>query len=63
MQFQQLDLSKIEDISGIINSAVSGQLLSLSEICAVRRTLREVSAVWEKLKKVTALEEDSLERY
>ncbi|KAJ0081648.1 hypothetical protein Patl1_10772 [Pistacia atlantica] len=61
MQSQQIDLSKIEDISRIINSAVSGQLLSLSEICAVRRTLREVSAVWEKLKKATALNGDSSE--
>lgn len=63
MQSQPLDLSKIEDISGILNSAVSGQLLSLSEICAVRRTLKAARDVWEKLMEMTTLDGDSLERY
>ncbi|KAK0579053.1 hypothetical protein LWI29_020195 [Acer saccharum] len=63
MQSQPLDLSKIEDISRIVDSAASGQLLSLSEICAVRRTLRAVSDVWEKLSEAPLLDGDSSERY
>ncbi|KAK0579326.1 hypothetical protein LWI29_024589 [Acer saccharum] len=63
MQSQPLDLSKIEDISRIVDSAASGKLLSLSEICAVRRTLRAVSDVWEKLSEAPLLDGDSSERY
>lgn len=63
MQSQPLDLSTIEDITGILNSALSGRLLSLSEICAVRRTLRAVNSVWEKLTEAAALDGDSLQRY
>ena len=62
MQSQPLDLSKIEDISRIVDSAASGQLLSLSEICAVRRTLRAVSDVWEKLSEAPLVDGDSSER-
>lgn len=63
MQSQPLDLSAIEDIAGILNSAVSGQLLSPSEICAVRRTLRAVNNVWKKLTEAAELDGDSLQRY
>ncbi|KAL5774491.1 hypothetical protein ACOSP7_012048 [Xanthoceras sorbifolium] len=63
MRSQPLDLSKIEDISGIVDSASSGELLSLSEICAVRRTLRAVSDVWEKLSEAPPLDGDSSRRY
>ncbi|XP_057996697.1 uncharacterized protein LOC110635112 isoform X1 [Hevea brasiliensis] len=45
-----LDFSGIEDISGIVNSAVSGNLLTVSELCAVRRTLRAARALFEGLK-------------
>ncbi|KAL9408763.1 hypothetical protein AB3S75_047196 [Citrus x aurantiifolia] len=63
MQSQPLDLPTIENIAGILNSVVSGQLLSLSEICAVQRTLRVLNNVWKKLTGAAELNEDSLQRY
>eukprot|EP00257_Ricinus_communis_P016456 XP_015574629.1 uncharacterized protein LOC8279489 [Ricinus communis] len=50
MQYGTLDFSAIEDITGIVNSAVSGNLLTVSELCAVRRTLEAAKAVLERLK-------------
>lgn len=49
MESGPLDLSGVEDISGIINSAVSGHLLTVSELCKVRRTLRAARDVLEQL--------------
>ncbi|KAM7263577.1 hypothetical protein ACFE04_001260 [Oxalis oulophora] len=48
-QSQPLDLTGIEDISRLIEAAVNSELLSLRELCTVRRTLRYARAVWEKL--------------
>lgn len=50
MQIEPLDFSGIDDISGIVNSAVSGNLLTVSELCAVRRTLRAARTLFERLK-------------
>ncbi|XWS12662.1 hypothetical protein CRYUN_Cryun37aG0109400 [Craigia yunnanensis] len=56
-----LDLSAIEDVSGILHSAASGQLLTVRELCRVRRMLGAARAVSEKL--ATVAEGGSLERY
>ncbi|XP_050235532.1 uncharacterized protein LOC126685576 isoform X2 [Mercurialis annua] len=50
MESGRLDLSGIEDITEIVNSAVSGFLLTVNQLCAVRRTLRAARAVLERLK-------------
>ncbi|KAJ0641465.1 putative DNA mismatch repair protein MutS, core [Helianthus annuus] len=46
------DFSGIEDVSEVVESAVSGQLLSIREICAVKRTLRSARALFEELEKI-----------
>ncbi|KAI5590807.1 hypothetical protein BDE02_04G035400 [Populus trichocarpa] len=50
MESGPLDFSGIEDITRILDSAVSGTLLTVGELCAVRRTLRAARAVLERLK-------------
>ena len=52
MDSPPLDFSGIEDVSGILNSAVSRELLSISELCAIRRTLRAAKLLFEKLKQL-----------
>ncbi|KAM5588263.1 hypothetical protein ABKV19_006614 [Rosa sericea] len=44
------DFHSIEDVSEIVNAAVSGKLLTINELCAVRRTLIAAKALFEKLK-------------
>ncbi|GMI93417.1 hypothetical protein like AT1G65070 [Hibiscus trionum] len=56
-----LDLSAIEDVSEILHSAASGQLLTVRELCRVRRMLRAAKAISKKLAAVA--EEGSLDRY
>ncbi|KAJ8761396.1 hypothetical protein K2173_001527 [Erythroxylum novogranatense] len=50
MESGPLNLSEIEDIRAIVNSATSGTLLTVGELCVVRRTLSASSAILEKLK-------------
>ncbi|XP_034912464.1 uncharacterized protein [Populus alba] len=50
MESGPLDFSGIEDITRILDSAVSGTLLTVGELCAVRRTLRAARTVVERLK-------------
>nr|XP_023877270.1 uncharacterized protein LOC111989695 isoform X3 [Quercus suber] len=52
MDSPPLDFSGIEDVSGILNSAVSRELLSISELCAIRRTLRAAKLLFENLKQL-----------
>ncbi|CAK7350609.1 unnamed protein product [Dovyalis caffra] len=59
MESGPLDFSGVEDITRILDSAVSGTLLTVGELCAVRRTLRAARAVLERLKDAG----DCLERY
>ncbi|PIA41269.1 hypothetical protein AQUCO_02300201v1, partial [Aquilegia coerulea] len=59
---QPLDFSGIEDIRGIVNSSVSGEIRSVRELCAVMRTLRSARAVFQQLKKVSD-DEGSSDRY
>ncbi|CAI0395558.1 unnamed protein product [Linum tenue] len=44
-----LDFSQFQDITEIVDSAVSGTLLTVRELCAVRRTLIAARAVAERL--------------
>ncbi|KAG2683744.1 hypothetical protein I3760_10G047600 [Carya illinoinensis] len=57
-----LDFSGIEDVSGIVDSAVSGQLLTILELCAMRGTLRAAKRLCEKLEQLAA-SGDCSERY
>ncbi|XP_011027849.1 PREDICTED: uncharacterized protein LOC105128046 isoform X2 [Populus euphratica] len=50
MESGPLDFSGIEDITRILDSAISGTLLTVGELCAVRRTLRAARAVLERLR-------------
>lgn len=44
-----LDFSGIEDISTIVDSAVAGMLLSIAELCSVKRTLRSARHLIQQL--------------
>ncbi|XP_022994333.1 uncharacterized protein LOC111490087 [Cucurbita maxima] len=46
---RQLDFSGIEDVSGILNSATSGKLLTIAELCSVRRSLKAARELFEEL--------------
>ncbi|XP_015889192.3 uncharacterized protein LOC107424019 [Ziziphus jujuba] len=49
MRHRPLDFSGIKEVSGIVNSAASGELLTVKELCAVRRTLSAARGLFEKL--------------
>lgn len=51
MEPRRFGLSEILDLSEIVKRAVSGQLLTLRELCAVRATLTAASSVFEKLQR------------
>ncbi|THG12665.1 hypothetical protein TEA_026792 [Camellia sinensis var. sinensis] len=57
-----LDFSGIEDVSQIVKSSVSGELASISELCAVKRTLRSARELFEKLEELALHDDDSSER-
>ncbi|XP_077241754.1 DNA mismatch repair protein MutS, type 2 [Tasmannia lanceolata] len=59
---QPLDFSGIEDVSEIVGSSVSGELPTVRELCAVRRTLGSARRVFEQLVKVSS-DENSSDRY
>ncbi|KAK8524458.1 hypothetical protein V6N13_015480 [Hibiscus sabdariffa] len=61
LKLDPLDLSAIEDVSDILHSAASGQLLTARELCRVRMMLRAARAISKKLAAVA--EEGSSERY
>lgn len=44
-----LDFSGIEDVSEIFDSAVGGELVTVGELCAVKRTLKSAREVLEQL--------------
>lgn len=62
MDSHTLDLAGIEDVSEIVDSAVSGKLLTISELCAMRRTLRVAKSLIEELEHLAA-NVDCAERY
>ncbi|KAK1424708.1 hypothetical protein QVD17_20043 [Tagetes erecta] len=47
------DFSGIEDVSELVDSSVSGHLLSIREICAVKRTLRSARDLFQQLKNIS----------
>ncbi|KAL8268193.1 hypothetical protein R6Q59_001991 [Mikania micrantha] len=47
------NFSGIEDVSELVESSVSGRLLSIGEICAVKRTLRSARGLFEQLQKIS----------
>ncbi|XP_062096696.1 uncharacterized protein LOC133802411 isoform X2 [Humulus lupulus] len=56
------DFSAIEDVSEVLNSAASGELLTIKELCAVSRTLMAARALYEKLNEL-ASSDDCKDRY
>ncbi|KAI7749448.1 hypothetical protein M8C21_029129 [Ambrosia artemisiifolia] len=53
------DFDGIDDVSGLVECSVSGRLLSIPEICAVKRMLRSARSLFQQLKKI----EEESERY
>lgn len=51
---QPLDFSGIEDLSEIVGSAVSGELLTVRQLCAVARSLQSARGVLEQLEKMSS---------
>lgn len=54
--------SAVEDVSGILNSADSGELLTIKELCALRRTIMAARGLSEKLEDLASMG-DCKERY
>ncbi|KAK1284001.1 DNA mismatch repair protein MSH7 [Acorus calamus] len=57
-----LDFTGIEDVSGILSASVSGELLTVRELCVVERTLRAARGVYEQLEEVSSLSGGVLDR-
>ncbi|KAL3519738.1 hypothetical protein ACH5RR_017887 [Cinchona calisaya] len=57
-----VDFSGIEDVSAIVDSAVSGNLLTIEELCLVKRTLRSARHLVEQLEEYSADNNISSER-
>lgn len=49
-----LDFSGIEDVTEIVDSSVAGEMVSIRELCAVKRTLRSAREVFEQLKEISS---------
>ncbi|GAU38489.1 hypothetical protein TSUD_64690 [Trifolium subterraneum] len=59
---QQLDFSGIHDLTDILSVAISGQLLTIPELCTVRQTLASARELFDSLKRV-ASESNHSHRY
>lgn len=57
-----LDFSGIEDVSHIVDTAVAGQMLSIREICAVKRPLVAARSLLKQLEEMS-LQSELRERY
>lgn len=57
-----LDFSGIEDVSDIVRISVSGELVTISELCAVKRTLRSARELYGQLEELAFRDEGSSER-
>lgn len=51
---QPIDFSGIEDLTEILNVAASGQLLTIRELCTVRRTLCAARELFNKLEELSS---------
>lgn len=49
-----LDFSGIEDVMEIVDVSVSGELLSIREICTVGRTLKAARELFEQLQQISS---------
>ncbi|KAL7130045.1 hypothetical protein ABFS83_13G107600 [Erythranthe nasuta] len=49
-----LDFSGIEDVSPIVDESVAGRMLSIAELCSVRRTLRSARSLFEQLQEISS---------
>ncbi|KAL8032614.1 hypothetical protein ABFX02_13G107800 [Erythranthe guttata] len=49
-----LDFSGIEDVSPIVVESVAGRMLSIAELCSVRRTLRSARSLFEQLQDISS---------
>lgn len=58
-----VDFSGIEDVSGIVESSVSGELLTISELGAMRRTLRAAKGFFERLERMSVCGDCSARYY
>ncbi|KAL3851309.1 hypothetical protein ACJIZ3_013191 [Penstemon smallii] len=52
--YRPLDFSGIEDVTAIVDAAVSGEILSIGELCSVRRTLRSARFLIEQLEEISS---------
>ncbi|XP_023643893.1 uncharacterized protein LOC17895668 isoform X2 [Capsella rubella] len=50
MESRRLGLTEIQDLSGIVERAVAGQLLTVRELCTVRSTLMAATSTFQKLR-------------
>lgn len=57
-----VDFSGIEDVSVIVDSSVSGEMVSIRELCAVKRTLKSARELFEQLQEIS-LNTNAHERY
>ncbi|CAN4084046.1 unnamed protein product [Withania somnifera] len=57
-----LDFSGIEDVSSIVDASVAGAVLSIRELCSVKRTLEAGTFLLQQLEEI-ALQGDFSERY
>lgn len=55
-----LDFTGIDDVSSIVDASVAGELLTIGELCAVKRTLRSARGLLEQLQEHCG---DSSNRY
>ncbi|GAB2301176.1 hypothetical protein Dimus_035211 [Dionaea muscipula] len=59
---EALDFSGIEDVSGIVDS-MSGDVMTIGELCVVKRTLRSARNLFEQLKEISSLDGCSDRKY
>ncbi|KAI8525509.1 hypothetical protein RHMOL_Rhmol13G0235500 [Rhododendron molle] len=57
-----LDFSGIEDVSETVRVSVSGELVTIGELCAVKRTLRSARELFGQLEELASRDDDSRER-
>lgn len=48
-----VDFSGIEDVSEIVDSSISGEMVSIRELCAVKRTLKSARELFEQLQDIS----------
>ncbi|KAK9150093.1 hypothetical protein Syun_008402 [Stephania yunnanensis] len=58
-----LDFSGIDDVTEIVRGCVGGELKTISELCAVKRTIGSARAVFEELIRVSSNDDESFHRY